>query len=63
MAPPSFINGLNLSGGSSLPSEKSHSLNSSSVVLPSRHVSFSPVHQMEEVKVERVMVKSDCVGA
>ena len=56
LAPP-FINKLDLSGGSSLSFEKSLSLNSSSVLLLSRHASFSPLHQMEKGKVERIVVK------
>ena len=39
-------------GGSCLLFEKSSSLNSSSIILPSRQASFSPLHQMEKEKDE-----------
>jgi len=61
--PPPSINVLDPSDGSSLSSEKPLYLNSSSVVLPSCHVSFSPLHQMEKGKVERIVVESRLFGS
>ena len=39
------------------------SLNFSLVVLSCRHVSFSPFHQIEKGKVERMVVESQLFGS
>ena len=61
VSPLPSINTLDPLGGSNLP--RNLSLNSSSVVLPTRHVSFSPLHQMEKRKVERIVVESWLFGS
>ena len=64
-SPPPYINKLSLSCRSILCylHWEVLTLDSSSVVLLSRHVSFSPLHQMEKGKVERMMVEFLLLGS